>query len=85
MFGILRQVLDRLANDFELPDERVLSHFVCHERITAGTCVLLDVLNGFEDVPEVDAIVLHKGRTSARMCGRIAGCTLLSVSTSTFR
>lgn len=28
---------------------------------------------------------LHKGRASARMCGRTAGCTLVSVRTSTFR
>ena len=57
--------------------EAIVQAFPCNaiERCRRGrhARVLLDVVNGFEDVTKVDAIVLHNGRASARMCRRIAG------------
>jgi hypothetical protein len=51
LLRVLGEVLDCLADDFQLSDKRVLAHPVGHERIPAGSGVLLDILNGFENVP----------------------------------
>src|SRR5262245_53542438 len=79
------EMLDGFPDDFELADDRILAHPLRHERVTTCAGILLDVTNRVENVTEVDAVVLHSGRASARMCGRIAGWTLRSVMTSTFR
>jgi hypothetical protein len=76
---------DRLADDLELSDDRILPHPVGKERLLAHRCIGLDVVDGVPDVPQVDALVLHSSRASAAIRGRRAGWMLSSVKTSTFR
>ena len=45
--------------------------------------VLLDTLNGFQDVPKTDAVVPHRGTASARTRSRTRTRSPLSVTTST--
>lgn len=63
--GCLRKSLDCLADDLELSDHGILLHSVGEECRLASRSVALDVVDGIPDVPEIDALVLHRARASA--------------------
>jgi len=50
-----------------------------------GAAYRFDVLDSVADVSELDAVVFHSGRASARTRSRSAGCRLGSVRTSTLQ
>ncbi|TKS59394.1 MAG: hypothetical protein EWM72_02202 [Nitrospira sp.] len=63
--------LGRLADDFEIAHDRVLSFPIREEVLFTGCGVLENVLDGVSNVQQVDAVVLHNGTTSAWMrCSR---------------
>ena len=67
---IERQVSDRLADDLQVSDYRILDHGVRKERAPAAGRIGLDPNKGVPDVLEKDRGVLHNGRASAKMRSR---------------
>ncbi len=64
---ILRELLDGLADNLELTDNSVLTHAICHERLTSGGRVLFDIGDGLANVTEVNALIFHRARASSTM------------------
>lgn len=51
--GVVREVLDGLADHFELPDDGVLPHAISPERLFTRRRVRSDVRNRLADVTEI--------------------------------
>lgn len=67
---IERQISDRLADDLQVSDDRILNHGVRKERAPPAGRIGLDPDNGVPDVLEEDRGVFHNGRASAKMRSR---------------
>lgn len=80
---VQRQISDRLANDLQILDGRILHHGVRKEHAPARSDVGLDSGNGVPSVSEEDCSVFHSGRASARTRSRKCGLRPFSVTTST--
>jgi len=79
------EVLDRFANDFELPNDSALGLAVGHEVAAPDRSESLDLCNRTEDVVQKQSVALvHTVRASARMRCLRAGCNSRSVHRSTF-
>ena len=59
-------MLHRLAEDLRLSDDGILAHRLGHEHVVTSGEAPFDVVDGVGNVPEVDAVVLHNRRASAR-------------------
>src|ERR1035437_645807 len=78
-----RQPTGGLAEDEEIVNDPGLHQFVLLERSTPPRGVLLDMLNGFQNVLKTGAIVPHSTTASARTLSRTRARSPLSVTTST--
>jgi len=67
-FQFATEVPDRLAYNFELPNDRTLDHLIAEERRPAAGGETLDPRNSLKNVIKIKFVALaHSGRASARM------------------
>src|SRR5882724_2442491 len=66
-----RKPLRRLANDLELTDHGVMPQGFGHELVMTYLHVALDLLDGVQDMPQVQRVPAHSGVASARTCSRM--------------
>lgn len=87
--GVMRpDVVTGLADDFKVPNHRVLSHFVLQKRqLVKVFGVPLDTFNGLRDVVQVIGqplpVAAHMGTASARTVARNLSGSAFGVNTST--
>ncbi len=65
------QKLRRFPDDFQLADYGVLPVGLGHEDVASSGTICFDLVNGVEDMPEVNSVALHRTSDSLNTCGRI--------------
>jgi len=67
-FQFAAEVPDRLADNFDLPNDRTLDHLIAEERLTTAGRETLDQRDRLKNVFKIKFVALaHSGRASARM------------------